>query len=52
MQFDLRRLDIYRKVPKDLTQPTLTGEIGGIRQIHEDRAIEKREIVSSMWKWK
>jgi len=25
MQFDLRRLDIYRKVPKDLTQPTLTG---------------------------
>lgn len=27
MQFDLRRLDIYRKVPKDLTQPTLTGAI-------------------------
>ncbi|XP_059175916.1 endoplasmic reticulum-Golgi intermediate compartment protein 1-like [Physella acuta] len=25
MQFDIRRLDIYRKVPKDLTQPTLTG---------------------------
>lgn len=23
--FDVRRLDIYRKVPKDLTQPTLTG---------------------------
>jgi hypothetical protein len=25
MQFDIRRLDIYRKVPKDLTQPTYTG---------------------------
>ncbi|XP_012940238.1 endoplasmic reticulum-Golgi intermediate compartment protein 1 [Aplysia californica] len=27
MQFDIRRFDIYRKVPKDLTQPTLTGAI-------------------------
>ncbi|XP_035706942.1 endoplasmic reticulum-Golgi intermediate compartment protein 1 [Folsomia candida] len=27
MTFDLRRLDIYRKVPKDLTQPTLAGAI-------------------------
>jgi len=27
MGFDLRRLDIYRKVPKDLTQPTVTGAI-------------------------
>lgn len=25
MGFDIRRLDIYRKVPKDLTQPTFTG---------------------------
>jgi len=25
MQFDIRRLDIYRKVPKDLTQPTFAG---------------------------
>ncbi|XP_062591964.1 endoplasmic reticulum-Golgi intermediate compartment protein 1-like [Saccostrea cucullata] len=25
MQFDIRRFDVYRKVPKDLTQPTLTG---------------------------
>jgi len=25
MQFDIRRLDIYRKIPKDLTQPTGTG---------------------------
>jgi len=25
MQFDIRRFDIYRKVPKDLTQPTFTG---------------------------
>ncbi|CAF0806097.1 unnamed protein product [Brachionus calyciflorus] len=25
MQFDIRRFDIYRKVPKDLTQPTKTG---------------------------
>ncbi|XP_060075500.1 endoplasmic reticulum-Golgi intermediate compartment protein 1-like [Ylistrum balloti] len=25
MQFDIRRFDIYRKVPKDLTQPTITG---------------------------
>ncbi|XP_076825366.1 endoplasmic reticulum-Golgi intermediate compartment protein 1-like [Clavelina lepadiformis] len=27
MVFDFRRLDIYRKVPKDLTQPTSTGAI-------------------------
>uniref|UniRef100_A0A672JRU6 Endoplasmic reticulum-Golgi intermediate compartment protein n=1 Tax=Sinocyclocheilus grahami TaxID=75366 RepID=A0A672JRU6_SINGR len=25
MTFDVRRFDIYRKVPKDLTQPTYTG---------------------------
>ncbi|XP_066975721.1 endoplasmic reticulum-Golgi intermediate compartment protein 1-like [Macrobrachium rosenbergii] len=25
--FDVRRFDIYRKVPKDLTQPTLTGAV-------------------------
>jgi hypothetical protein len=25
MQFDIRRFDIYRKIPKDLTQPTTTG---------------------------
>ncbi|XP_074643996.1 endoplasmic reticulum-Golgi intermediate compartment protein 1-like [Tubulanus polymorphus] len=25
MQFNIRRFDIYRKVPKDLTQPTTTG---------------------------
>lgn len=25
--FDVRRFDIYRKVPKDLTQPTVTGAI-------------------------
>lgn len=27
MAFDFRRLDIYRKVPKDLTQPTTAGAI-------------------------
>jgi len=27
MAFDVRRFDIYRKVPKDLTQPTVTGAI-------------------------
>ncbi|XP_046851324.1 endoplasmic reticulum-Golgi intermediate compartment protein 1-like [Xenia sp. Carnegie-2017] len=27
MQFDIRRFDIYRKIPKDLTQPTHTGAI-------------------------
>ncbi|XP_060096564.1 endoplasmic reticulum-Golgi intermediate compartment protein 1 [Heteronotia binoei] len=27
MPFDFRRFDIYRKVPKDLTQPTYTGAI-------------------------
>ncbi|XP_025094806.1 endoplasmic reticulum-Golgi intermediate compartment protein 1-like isoform X1 [Pomacea canaliculata] len=27
MQFDVRRFDIYRKVPKDLTQPTCTGAV-------------------------
>lgn len=25
MQYDIRRLDIYRKIPKDLTQPTYAG---------------------------
>lgn len=25
--FDVRRFDIYRKVPKDLTQPTVTGAV-------------------------
>lgn len=25
MAFDVKRLDIYRKIPKDLTQPTTTG---------------------------
>lgn len=27
MGFDVKRLDIYRKIPKDLTQPTLTGAV-------------------------
>ncbi|XP_046361170.1 endoplasmic reticulum-Golgi intermediate compartment protein 1-like [Haliotis rufescens] len=27
MQFDIRRLDLYRKIPKDLTQPTSTGAL-------------------------
>ncbi|XP_076054131.1 endoplasmic reticulum-Golgi intermediate compartment protein 1-like [Oratosquilla oratoria] len=27
LNFDVRRFDIYRKVPKDLTQPTVTGAI-------------------------
>jgi hypothetical protein len=27
MVFDVKRLDIYRKVPKDLTQPTVTGAV-------------------------
>ncbi|KAF0293723.1 Endoplasmic reticulum-Golgi intermediate compartment protein 1 [Amphibalanus amphitrite] len=27
MGFDVKRLDIYRKVPKDLTQPTVTGAV-------------------------
>ncbi|KAL3863877.1 hypothetical protein ACJMK2_005604 [Sinanodonta woodiana] len=30
MQFDVRRFDIYRKIPKDLTQPTLTGAVVSI----------------------
>ena len=27
MGFDIKRMDIYRKVPKDLTQPTVTGAV-------------------------
>ncbi|EDO49249.1 predicted protein [Nematostella vectensis] len=27
MQFDVRRFDIYRKVPKDLTEPTFAGAV-------------------------
>jgi len=33
MGFDLKRMDIYRKVPKDLTQPTTTGAIVSIISI-------------------
>lgn len=33
MQFDIRRFDIYRKVPKDLTQPTLTGAIISVSSV-------------------
>ena len=27
MGFDVKRFDIYRKIPKDLTQPTTTGAV-------------------------
>ena len=27
MVFDVKKLDIYRKIPKDLTQPTTTGAV-------------------------
>lgn len=27
MPFDVKRFDIYRKIPKDLTQPTVTGAV-------------------------
>lgn len=27
MAFDVKRFDIYRKIPKDLTQPTTTGAV-------------------------
>ncbi|PAA74728.1 hypothetical protein BOX15_Mlig031751g3 [Macrostomum lignano] len=30
MQFDIRKFDIYRKVPKDLTQPTKAGAVVSI----------------------
>jgi len=30
MGFDIKRMDIYRKVPKDLTQPTITGAVVSI----------------------
>lgn len=30
MVFDVKRLDIYRKIPKDLTQPTKTGAVVSI----------------------
>ncbi|XP_078589064.1 endoplasmic reticulum-Golgi intermediate compartment protein 1-like [Branchiostoma floridae x Branchiostoma japonicum] len=30
MPFDVKRFDIYRKIPKDLTQPTLTGALVSI----------------------
>ncbi len=30
MAFDVKRLDIYRKIPKDLTQPTTTGGLVSI----------------------
>ncbi|XP_072025788.1 endoplasmic reticulum-Golgi intermediate compartment protein 1-like isoform X2 [Amphiura filiformis] len=30
MVFDLRRFDVYRKIPKDLTQPTLAGALVSI----------------------
>ena len=30
MVMDIKRLDIYRKIPKDLTQPTTTGAVVSI----------------------
>ena len=27
MAFDVKRFDIYRKIPKDLTQPTIAGAV-------------------------
>ncbi|KAF6023655.1 ERGIC1 [Bugula neritina] len=33
MQFNIRSFDIYRKVPKDLTQPTTTGAVISICSI-------------------
>jgi hypothetical protein len=30
MGFDIKRMDIYRKVPKDLTQPTVSGAVVSI----------------------
>ena len=27
MVFDVKKLDLYRKIPKDLTQPTTTGAV-------------------------
>lgn len=57
MTFDVRRFDIYRKVPKDLTQPTLTGAIVSIcccvfitlLFLSEFLAFIKPEIVSELF---
>ncbi|XP_057298657.1 endoplasmic reticulum-Golgi intermediate compartment protein 1-like [Hydractinia symbiolongicarpus] len=57
MQFDIRRLDVYRKVPKDLTQPTFTGACVSIVSIlviiflmtSELSSFMQTEVVSEMF---
>ncbi|CAH1785117.1 unnamed protein product, partial [Owenia fusiformis] len=57
MQFDIRRFDIYRKIPKDLTQPTSTGAFISVSSIlfitylflAELRAYILPEVVSELY---
>uniref|UniRef100_A0A4W5KCK3 Uncharacterized protein n=1 Tax=Hucho hucho TaxID=62062 RepID=A0A4W5KCK3_9TELE len=55
LSFSSIRLDIYRKVPKDLTQPTYTGAVGEVlcccsgidlHFSHQSTLISRRQNVS------
>ncbi|XP_033102871.1 endoplasmic reticulum-Golgi intermediate compartment protein 1-like [Anneissia japonica] len=57
MVFDVRRLDIYRKVPKDLTQPTFAGALVSVLSalfitfllVSEFRFFVSPEVVSELF---
>ena len=57
MGYDLRRFDIYRKVPKDLTQPTTTGAVISISSgifilfllISELLSFMQNELISELY---
>ena len=52
--FDVKRFDVYRKLPKDLTQPTTTGAVISIisscfilfLMISEGLAFMQEELIS------
>ena len=54
--FDVKRFDVYRKLPKDLTQPTTAGAIISILSscfilflmISEGLAFMQEELISGM----
>ena len=49
MVMDIKRLDIYRKIPKDLTQPTTTGAVVSICCVSFIVLMIFTEVRSSKW---
>ena len=57
--FDVKRFDVYRKLPKDLTQPTTTGAVISIisscfilfLMISEGLAFMQEELISGLGRY-